>query len=1733
VSRPRRPRSACLRLHDLETRCVPATFTVTVPDDDGPGSLRQAIVDANTTANIGDPDRIEFAIPGSGVQTIGLLSPLPDITDAVVIDGYTQPGASQNTLASGNDAVLLVELDGTLAGTASALNLVAGGSTVQGLVINRFTGDGIDVSGDGNIVAGNFIGTDAAGAANLGNGGAGVAIVGTAQNVRVGGDTPAGQNRIRFNGGNGILVTTSGSGNDLRRNAVYDNGLLDIDLGGDGVTANDPLDADTGPNGLQNYPVITTATTYPGRTTIAGTLDSTPDTTFTLDFYTSPAAAPSGFGPGQTFLATTSVTTDAGGHAGFALVVLVDTAAGDVVSATATDPAGSMSEFAQSVPVRLPYQATLDAIVLDPNADGIDLGGTATTSLLTGQLADTRWTQAGSDDAFLVVDATSLRATGYDLHDFDGTPLDGPVLFRDGLRIQTAGEPETFVTDGWQMLDRLDANKDGRIDAADPAWGSLKLFTDSDADGTIGPGELTDLPAAGIRDLIANPNPPARLDDFGSRREDGGFTRTDGTVGLATDVWFTHSDGTSTAPATFHWTGAVSADWYDPGNWSPNGVPSALDAAVIDSGTADFGAAPEGVASLSVFGGTVTGTGTLSVTRLTWTGGTLGGTVAVSGGGAWQARGPDAKLLTGHLDSAGDGSVARGFDPVVLDLNGDGLNLTGSVTTNLLTGQPAQFRWTTPNPDDVFLAVDATGLRTLGYDLRTYADQPLNGTVLLTGGMRLRTPDGDDRVMADAWQLLAALDRSGDGRFDANEPAWDDVRLFMDADADGVISPDLGEVQDPATRGVIGIQFDPAATPATISGGSMATDGLFVRSSGSTDLAAQVSFGSFGSRATTIQFGAGATLDTTGTGGLHLDTAEPVLLAGAGAVTNGGVVNWTGSGGIGLSGGATLTNQAGGTLVLNRAPPVGSGPIDDIQLASGSTLTNAAGGTVRITSDFAVGITGGAFSNAGTVSWTGTGDVRLSGGADWVNQTGGVLVIDRTTPVGTVPMNNLVLGSGSALTNQSGAQIQIPSAQPFGIIGGTVDNAGTVSWTGTGDLVLSSGADLNNQAGGLFDIQISQLAAIQMTGGARIDNGSGATVRLLSDQTLTLSGGTLDNAGTVSWTGSGSLALTTGMRVNNLAGGRIDLHRAAPTGPDPIAGIGIELLSALTNATGATIDVDSPAAVNNITGPGGFTTDGALDVHQHTLRIGAPGSSTGAMSVAAGATLDFAGNFVLDPGANITGAGTVHVDGTLTVNGNVGTPDLTIDPTGTVNVTGTLTSATPVLVNGTLAGTGTVSADVVNAGTVSPGPGTAHLSILGNYTQTPAGTLDIELGGTTAGVTYDQLAVSGSANLAGTLALSVVNGFAPANGDTFLPLMYASRTGGFDSVTGVDLPTARLSVVEGPTAVTVVARNPVPGPTFTDQDGDTYTVKLTGPGTATVFIDDPDGDGKGPIDQIRLSGTDGKKSRLTITVKKNRLGGDGLVSLGSVVGSGLAAITARTSDLVGSLGHGIELTGPLGGLTLRDIKNGTDVTAAGDLLQKTNVKARVIEDGTAFNLGTAINAFTAVRFTNGSITAPLMGSFRITGDKRAAIAGDFRGNVSLTATVPTSLRSASIAGAVSGSHFDLTGSLGSFVAGSMIDSTVYAAFLPNTPADPMQGGVFAPAFKIGAVIVKGTFDGSTVASDTVARVSIGTLVTDNGGTKFGVLGHTKVALVTIANPKTTIKPAALPQTMGDFEVKLA
>jgi hypothetical protein len=133
----------------------------------------------------------------------------------------------------------------------------------------------------------------------------------------------------------------AGTGNAVLGNSIYANAGIGIDLGpADGVTANDSL-GHTGPNYYQNFPVLASALLSGGQVSIQGALDSTTNTEFRVEFFASAAADPSGHGPGQFYLGSVTVTTDASGHASISATLPFASAPGDVITATATATTGA------------------------------------------------------------------------------------------------------------------------------------------------------------------------------------------------------------------------------------------------------------------------------------------------------------------------------------------------------------------------------------------------------------------------------------------------------------------------------------------------------------------------------------------------------------------------------------------------------------------------------------------------------------------------------------------------------------------------------------------------------------------------------------------------------------------------------------------------------------------------------------------------------------------------------------------------------------------------------------------------------------------------------------------------------------------------------------------------------------------------------------------------------------------------------------------------------------------------------------------------------------------------------------------------------------------------------------------------------------------------------------------------------------------------------------------------
>lgn len=260
---------------------------------------------------------------------INLVDPNPGVAVQGNFIGTDRTGSSPLSNTRGVNVNSAGALIG--GGVAGAGNLIAGG------------GDGVHIYSSGTVVRGNFIGTGPSGDVVPGLGNAtGIVVWGNAD-ITIGGPSAADGNVIVGNTGRGISQF-DGRGMTILRNAIHHNGGLGIDLGSDGnPTPNDPDDTDLG---FQNFPVLA-AGAFPGGTSIAATLDSTPNRTFRVEIFANAACDPSGYGEGAQFVgARDDVTTDASGDASFTVTLDADVPPGTVMTATATDlTTGDTSEF--------------------------------------------------------------------------------------------------------------------------------------------------------------------------------------------------------------------------------------------------------------------------------------------------------------------------------------------------------------------------------------------------------------------------------------------------------------------------------------------------------------------------------------------------------------------------------------------------------------------------------------------------------------------------------------------------------------------------------------------------------------------------------------------------------------------------------------------------------------------------------------------------------------------------------------------------------------------------------------------------------------------------------------------------------------------------------------------------------------------------------------------------------------------------------------------------------------------------------------------------------------------------------------------------------------------------------------------------------------------------------------------------------------------------------------------
>jgi hypothetical protein len=218
---------------------------------------------------------------------------------------------------------------------------------------------------------------------------AGISLNDQSNNTAIGGLAPGAGNVIANTiGGPGVLLGVDEGGvgvvqTPILGNRIFSNAALGIDLApgnAQGVTPNDAGDADVGPNGLQNFPLIT-AVISAGNATISGTLNSLASRSFRIEFFANTSCDPSGFGEGETFIGTTTVTTDGSGNASFGPLVLAVPPGQAVITATATDNATSnTSEFSQCAAPGAGATSTALVSSVNPSTVGQAVTFTATVT---------------------------------------------------------------------------------------------------------------------------------------------------------------------------------------------------------------------------------------------------------------------------------------------------------------------------------------------------------------------------------------------------------------------------------------------------------------------------------------------------------------------------------------------------------------------------------------------------------------------------------------------------------------------------------------------------------------------------------------------------------------------------------------------------------------------------------------------------------------------------------------------------------------------------------------------------------------------------------------------------------------------------------------------------------------------------------------------------------------------------------------------------------------------------------------------------------------------------------------------------------------------------------------------------------------------------------------------------------------------------------------------------------
>jgi uncharacterized repeat protein (TIGR01451 family) len=476
-------------------------------------------------------------------------------------------------------------------------------------------------------------------------------------------------------------------------------------------------------------------------------------------------------------------------------------------------------------------------------------------------------------------------------------------------------------------------------------------------------------------------------------------------------------------------------------------------------------------------------------------------------------------------------------------------------------------------------------------------------------------------------------------------------------------------------------------------------------------------------------------------------------LNGLGVVTVTTSASWSGG-----------TMSGPGTTIFNSGVTAAFSGSNSYMLIDTRTVTN--NGTINYAAApyYLYFQNGGTLNNAGTFLIGNDQYIYSYSLADTINNSG---TWSKIAGTGDTEVYPAFVNSGSVNVTAGEMTLRRGGTQsgPFNVTSpGILDFAGTNSITAASSL---SGSGTYRFSSGTTDVNGPYASKIEVTGGTVNLNVNGTI------PTLTMTAGTLGGnavvtvANTLTWNGgsmdgSGTTIIPAAATatIANTAGYAYLTNRTLENDGTVIYGAGPYYLNVSNGQilNDGTFNLTGDGTLY-ATGSGAMTNNGTLQKTggSGTLNYYLPTTNSGTFRAAVG-TLYLLGSYTQTAGTtDVSSGATLKNSSALAING------------------------------GSLTGSGTIDGSVINSAIVAPGTSPGALTVTGSYTQTAAGALNIELGGTTPGTQYDQLNVTGAVTLDGTLNVSAINSFVPATGDVFQILGFGSRSGDFAVKNGLSL----------------------------------------------------------------------------------------------------------------------------------------------------------------------------------------------------------------------------------------------------------------------------------------------------------------------------------------------------------